>query len=67
MKILIGAGVAALVAGGFVACPEHVRDQISDATEIPPEVHAEVSRQIDAFVEVMSNDWPALVVDDSRE
>lgn len=58
MKILIGAGFAALLLTGAILCPEHVRQQARDAATIPPEVHAEISRQLELFVSAMEGNRP---------
>lgn len=58
MKILIGAGLTALLAAGAVVCPDHVRQQARDAATIPPQVQAEISRQLELFVNVMEGDQP---------
>lgn len=60
MKVFIGAGLAALLATGAVVCPDHLRQQARDAAAIPPEVHAEISRQLDLFVSVMEGDRPSI-------
>ncbi len=60
MKVLIGAGLSALLATGAIVSPEHVRQQAREAMTIPPGVQAEVSRQLDVFVSFMEGDRPAI-------
>lgn len=60
MKIFIGAGFAALLVAGALACPAHLRQQARDAATIPPEVHAELARQLDLFVSVMEGERPEI-------
>lgn len=66
MKILIGAGFSALLVAGAVACPAHVRQQARDAATIPPEVHAELSRQLELFVSVMEGERPDIEPEPAR-
>lgn len=58
MKLLAGAAIAAILIIGAVTCPQHVRAQAQEAVEIPPELKAEVARQIGLFVAVMEGDRP---------
>jgi hypothetical protein len=60
MKLLAGAAIAAVMIVGAAACPQHIRAQAQEAVEIPPEVRAEVARQIDLFVAVMEGDRPEI-------
>lgn len=66
MKILIGAALTALLTAGAMVCPDHVRQRARDAATIPPEVHAEISRQLELFVSVMEGDRPAIDPEPAR-
>ncbi|WP_421784441.1 hypothetical protein [Hyphobacterium sp.] len=60
MKLLAGVSVAALMILIAALCPQHIRAQAQEAVEIPPELKAEVARQIDLFVAVMEGDRPEI-------
>jgi hypothetical protein len=66
MKIFIGTGVIALLVAAVMTCPAHLRQQARDVAAIPPEVQAELSRQLSVFTSVMEGEQPEIETLDSQ-
>ncbi|GJL96959.1 MAG: hypothetical protein DHS20C06_07760 [Hyphobacterium sp.] len=66
MRIIIGTGLIALLVVGIIACPAQVQQQARDVATIPPEVQAEMSRQLSVFTAVMEGERPDLQPRDSQ-
>lgn len=47
---LIALGAITVMATGIIACPQSLREEVSDRASLPPHVYEEAERQLTLFV-----------------